>query len=68
MAIPQSSNIFFDNMKSLGSLIPSNPHRNIQHMAIMNFKVSTIKVPFTQSIPLDSVKDITIEPHDLWYK
>ena len=44
-AAPRSSNRFADTMASLGSLIPLNPHRHIQHVEVVTMKESIIKSP-----------------------
>lgn len=67
-AAPRSSNQFASTMVSLGSLIPPNPHRCIQHVEIVILKEFVLKSPLPQGLPLASVNEITMEHHDLWYK
>jgi len=65
---PRSSNWFVDTMVSLGSLIPPNPHRHIQHVEIVILKESTLKSPLPQGLSSISINEITIEQRDLWYR
>lgn len=55
-------------MASLGSLIPQNPHHQVQHVEIVTMKESILKSPLPQSLPSASISEITVEPRNQWYK
>ena len=55
-------------MTSLGSLIPPNPHRYIQHVKIITLKESVLKFPLPQSLSPASINEIIVKLCNQWYK
>jgi len=66
--VARLSKWFVDTMVSVGSLIPPNPHRHIQHVNIVILKESTLKTPFPQDLSFALINEIIIEHQNIWYK